>query len=66
MFYSGTTNQLFKNYHVLSQILDTGREIREVFLDFSKAFDNVWHSFLIYKSKKLLITSYLSDILFAR
>ena len=66
MFYSRTINQLFRNYHVLSQTLDTESEIREVFLEFSKAFDNVRHSFLIYKSKKMLITSYLSDILFVR
>ena len=36
-----TTNQLLKNFQELAQALDTGDEIRAVFLDFSKASDKV-------------------------
>ena len=58
-----------KNFHERAQALDTGDEIRAVFRDFSKAFDKVWHSGLIFKLKAIgisglhlkLIKSYLSN-----
>ena len=64
-----TTNQLLTICLELAQALDTCDERRAVFLDFSKAFDKVWHSGLIYKLKAIgisglhlkLIKSYLSS-----
>jgi hypothetical protein len=32
--------------------LDSGKEVRVVFCDISKAFDRVWHKGLIHKLKK--------------
>ena len=64
-----TTNQLLKFFNELAQALNTGDKIRAVFLNFSKAFDKVWHSGLIYKLKAIgisglhltLIKCYLSN-----
>ena len=64
-----TTTQLIEIYHELCKSLDSGKEVRVVFLDISKAFDRVWHLGLIYKLKLAGIngnllgwsTDYLSD-----
>ena len=45
-------NQLLLITHDISISLDNGLEVRGVFLDISKAFDNVWQDGLIYKVKK--------------
>ena len=37
------TNQLTYLYDTFSHALDSGKEIRVVFCDISKAFDRVWH-----------------------
>ncbi|MCG8113685.1 MAG: reverse transcriptase family protein [Candidatus Thiodiazotropha taylori] len=44
-----TVNQLTFLYHTFCEALDTGKEIRAVFCDISKAFDRVWHAGLIHK-----------------
>ena len=49
--------------------LDSGDEVHGVFLEFSKAFDKVWHTGLLYKVKRYgvagnilkLIKSYLKN-----
>ena len=38
-----TTNQLTFLYNTFSEALDSGKEVRVVFCDISKAFDRVWH-----------------------
>ena len=63
-----TINQLLKICHNIYQTFDQGDEARGVFLDFSKAFDKVWHKGLLYKLQKMglngsilaWITNYLS------
>ena len=64
-----TTTQLSLFSHDLSSVLDSRSQVDVVFLDFSKAFDKVPHSKLIYKLSKLdlnpqivnWIRSYLSN-----
>ena len=46
-----TVNQLAYLYHMFTEALDAGKEVRTVFCDISKAFDRVWHEGLIYKLK---------------
>ena len=36
-------NQLTFLYNTFCQALDSGKEVRAVFCDISKAFDHVWH-----------------------
>ena len=64
-----TVNQLTFLYNTFSQALDSGKEVRVVFCDVSKAFDRVWHEGLLLKLeaagiKGSLLTwfrSFLSD-----
>ena len=64
-----TVNQLIHVCHKLYSAFDDSDEVQAVFLDFSKAFDSVWHEGLIYKLGKMGIKgklllwfkSYLSD-----
>ena len=44
-----TTNQLTFLYNSFCQALDSGKEVRVVFCDVSKAFDRVWHKGLLCK-----------------
>ena len=47
-------NQLIFFVHKISVALESGREVRAVFLlDISKAFDKVWHAGLLRKLKAL-------------
>ena len=39
-----TVNQLTFLYNTFCQALDSGKEVRAVFCDISKAFDRVWHA----------------------
>ena len=50
-FVSGdsTTYQLIHTYHHFCQAVDSGKEVRAVFCDISKAFDRVWHRGLLHK-----------------
>jgi hypothetical protein len=54
-----TVNQLLHVCHNIYQAFDEGDEVRGVFLDFSKAFDKVWHKGLLYKLEKMGITGSL-------
>jgi len=44
-----TINQLTYLYHTFCEALDSGKEVRVVFCDVSKAFDRVWHTGLVAK-----------------
>ena len=46
-----TVNQLTFLYDTFCHALDSGKEVRVVFCDISKAFDRVWHASLIKKLK---------------
>ena len=46
-----TVNQLTYLYNTFCQALDSGKEVRAVFCDISKAFDRVWHAGLLAKFK---------------
>jgi len=64
-----TVNQLVYIVHLIYKALDSGHDVRMVFLDMSKAFDRVWHKGLLFKLHELGIrvpllnwfNSYLSD-----
>ena len=64
-----TVNQLTYLYNTFCQALDSGKEVRVVFCDVSKAFDRVWHEGLLLKLEAAGITgnlltwfrSYLTD-----
>ena len=51
-----TVNQLTYLFNTFYQALDTGKEVRAVFCDISKAFDRVWHSGLLHKLKEAGVT----------
>lgn len=51
-----TINQLINVCHNIYSAFDNGDEVLGVFLDFSKAFDSVWHDGLLYKLKRMGIT----------
>ena len=44
-----TTYQSLHTYHTFCEAVDSGKEVRVVFCDISKAFDRVWHRGLLYK-----------------
>ena len=44
-----TTFQLLHTYHSFLEAVDSGKEVRVVFCDISKAFDRVWHRGLLHK-----------------
>ena len=44
-----TINQLTFIYNDICKALDQGNEVRAVFCDISKAFDQVWHRSLLFK-----------------
>ena len=48
-----TTFQHIHTYHTICEAVNSGKEIRVVFCDISKALDRVWHRGLIYKLKNL-------------
>ena len=48
-----TTNQLLHTYYTICEAVDTGKEVRAVFCDISKAFDRVWHKGLLFKLRTM-------------
>ena len=58
-----TVNQLVKSVHQIYQDINSGKITCLVFLDVSKAFDNVWHKGLLFKLRQLGIPGTLYDIL---
>ena len=56
-----TVNQLTFLYNTFCQALDSGKEVRAVFCDISKAFDRVWHVGLLHKLKAAGITGEVLD-----
>ena len=54
-----TTYQLLHTNHRFCEAVDSGKEVRVVFCDFSKAFDRVWHRGLLHKLSSLGITGNL-------
>ena len=50
-----TIDQLLFLFNEISQALDSGKEIRIVFFDISKAFDRVWYKGLLLKLKSFEI-----------
>ena len=54
-----TVNQLTYLYNTFCQALDSGKEVRVVFCDVSKAFDRVWHEGLLLKLEAAGITGNL-------
>ena len=53
-------NQLLSSTHEIYSSFDDGFEVRSLFLDISKAFDNVWHDGIIFKLQQ---NSILNDLL---
>jgi hypothetical protein len=53
--------QLTEIYDQFCKVVSSGKEIRVVFLDISKAFDRVWHKGLLFKLKKCGITGKLLE-----
>lgn len=51
-----TINQLIYLCHKISTFMNSGDEVRAVFLDFSKAFDKVWHLGLLWKLEMYGVT----------
>jgi hypothetical protein len=58
---SSTITQLTEIYDQFCKAVSSGKEIRVVFLDISKAFDRVWHRGLLHKLKASGITGRLLD-----
>ena len=46
------TNQLISLVEAIHSSFDSKLEVRSVYLDISKAFDNIWHEGLIFKLKQ--------------
>jgi hypothetical protein len=63
-------NQLILIVHKIYEALESGKEVRMVFLDISKAFAKVWHRVLIYKFELLGVEDpllkWLKSYLFGR
>ena len=56
-------NQLLSITHEIYKSLDDGYEVRDVFLDISKAFDKFWHNGLIYKLKQNGVSGNLLNLI---
>ncbi|MEW8545561.1 MAG: reverse transcriptase family protein [Candidatus Thiodiazotropha sp.] len=54
-----TTFQLLHTYHCFCEAVDSGKEVRVVFCDISKAFDRVWHKGLLHKLSSVGISGNL-------
>ena len=58
-FGDSAINQLVNISNDFGRVLDSGKEIRVVFCDISKAFDRVWHKGLLFKLKQYGISGNL-------
>ena len=56
-------NQLLSITHEIYKSFDDGSEVRGIFLDISKAFDEVWHKGLLYKLNQNGISGKLFDVI---
>ena len=54
-----TTYQLSDIYNTFCEAVDSGKEVRVVFCDISKAFDRVWHDGLLFKLSSIGISGRL-------
>ena len=65
-----TNFQLIYTYHSFCEAVDSGREVRAVLCDVSKAFDRVWHRELLYKKSCIgcanPVVKWFSSYLFGR
>ena len=57
------TNQLLSIAHEILSAFDDGHEVRDVFLDISKAFDRVWHEGLLFKLQQYGISGELITLI---
>ena len=58
-----SVNQLLAITQEIYKSFDEGFEVREVFLDMSKAFDKVWHEGLLFKLNQNGISGNLLSLL---
>ena len=56
-------NHLLSITHEIYSSVDDGFEVRGIFLDISKVFDNLWHEGIIFKLKQNGISDDLLNIL---
>ena len=67
---NSTINQLIYIIHQIYLVFESGKEVRVVFLDISKAFDKVWHAGLLKKLEALGVRdpllSWIKSYLFNR
>ena len=49
---SSTETQVLEMYHKVLDVMDSGKDIRFLFLDVRKAFDRIWHVGLLSKLNK--------------
>ena len=56
-------NQLLSINHEILNAFAKGLEVRGIFLDFSKAFDKVWHNVLIFKLRQNGVSGDIINIL---
>ena len=56
-----TVNQLLFLYNAFCKALDACKEVRVIYCEISKAFDQVWHAGLIHKQRAVGISGNLLD-----
>ncbi|MEW8546463.1 MAG: reverse transcriptase family protein, partial [Candidatus Thiodiazotropha sp.] len=56
-----TTYQLLHLYNSFCEAVDSGKEVRVIFFDISKAFDRVWHRGLLHKLQGIGLSGEILD-----
>ena len=56
---NSTANHFVDIYNSICKAIDKVKEVRALFCDISKAFDQVWHKGLLYKLQTVGITGHL-------